>query len=95
VACAGFVPGYSGGTVPVLHRLPYYALYGHPNYLYHYIYDFFQPVKENLRLEKNGTLTNLYTIKYGQTPDRSYLARFDNYPLTREKSRFDLNIRPG
>jgi hypothetical protein len=32
VASAGFVPGYSGGTAPVSHRLPYYALRGHPNY---------------------------------------------------------------
>jgi hypothetical protein len=52
---AGFVPGYSGGTVPVLHRLPYYALYGHPNYLNHNIEDFFLSVKEKFRLEKNGT----------------------------------------
>jgi hypothetical protein len=35
---AGFVPGYSGGTVPVFHRLPYYAIYGHPNTFEHNIY---------------------------------------------------------
>jgi hypothetical protein len=27
---AGFVTGYSGGTVPIFHRLPYYALYWAP-----------------------------------------------------------------
>jgi hypothetical protein len=30
---AGFVPGHSGGTAPVSHRLPYYARTGHPNYI--------------------------------------------------------------
>ena len=49
---AGFVTGYSGGTMPVFHRLPYYALYGHPNYVKN-LYDFFLPVKEKLRPEKN------------------------------------------
>ena len=34
------------------------------------IYDFVLPAKENLRLEKDVTLTYLYTIKYGPTPDR-------------------------
>jgi hypothetical protein len=53
---AGFVPGYSGGTMPVLHRLPYYALYGHPNNLNYYIYDFFSPVKEKLRWRRRPTL---------------------------------------
>jgi len=27
--------------------------------------------------------------------DDNYLARFDNYPLTIENSRFGLHIRPG
>jgi hypothetical protein len=34
----GFVPGYSGGTAPVFHRLPYYTLYGHPNIIVQNIY---------------------------------------------------------
>jgi len=63
---AGFVPGYSGGTMPVLHRLPYYALYGHPNYLNHYIYDFFLSVKEKLRLKKMPTLIDDQGYQPGQ-----------------------------
>jgi hypothetical protein len=54
VVLAGFVPGYSGGTAPASHRLPYYALLGHPNYALN-LYNLFLSVKGKFSLESLAT----------------------------------------
>jgi hypothetical protein len=63
----GFVPGYSGGTAPVFHRLPYYTLYGYPNILEHNIY----AINSGCQGKKySGSTTGDFTYKEIQFPGR-------------------------